>query len=66
MSNQRCWCCGTKLIDVARLKNRKCGSYSFVFNPTDVMVCPYRCPSPEEAEQQKAEGRDEAESHRST
>ena len=53
--NERCWCCGSKLIDVARLKNVKWATGKFVFNTTGKMICPYQCPSPEEAEQQKKE-----------
>ena len=52
----RCWRCGTKLVDEARLLNERRGVVAVVHQPTGKLVCPYRCPTPEEAEEQRKEG----------
>lgn len=60
MTDTRCWCCGTKLVDEARLRAVRVGPIIRRPAPTGVMVCPYRCPSREEAARQKAEAAEPA------
>jgi hypothetical protein len=53
----RCWCCGTKLVDESRLKNKRMSPFAArIYHPTGVMVCPHNCPrTREEYETLKAE-----------
>jgi len=54
-TTNRCWCCGSKLVDSSRLKNKRVGYSAIIYRPTGVMVCPNECPSKEEAEKQRQE-----------
>ena len=55
MGKNVCWCCGSKLIDSSRLMNKRVGFTMITYRPTGKLVCPYECPSKEEAEEQKKE-----------
>jgi hypothetical protein len=49
-SDNRCWCCGTRLVDKSRALNVRLGPFAArTFKPTGVTLCPHGCPPTREA-----------------
>jgi len=56
-SDNRCWCCGTRLVDKSRALNVRLGPFAAkIFKPTGMTLCPHGCPPTREAfEKMKAD-----------